>query len=71
MHWSLQVIRDHKFAHLLVYMEKINFCGSLCGLLEYFREIFWDTIVMKTFTKWFLSNVKNHGESDVQWQISI
>ncbi len=26
------------FSHLLVYMEKISFCGSLCSLLEYFRE---------------------------------
>ncbi len=26
---------------------------------------------MKTFTKLFLSNIINHGESDVQWQISI
>ncbi len=25
----------------------------------------------ETFTKLFLSNIINHGESDVQWQISI
>ncbi len=25
----------------------------------------------ETFTKWLLSNIINHGESDVQWQISI
>ncbi len=28
---------DHHFSHLLVYMEKINFCGSLSALLDYFR----------------------------------
>ncbi len=32
------VIHDHHFCHLLVYREKMNFCGSLCGLLEYFHE---------------------------------
>ncbi len=37
-HWSFLVIRDHHFSHLLVYMEKINFCDSLCILLEYFHE---------------------------------
>ncbi len=26
---------------------------------------------MKSFTKLFLSNIINHGESDVQWPISI
>ncbi len=29
---------DHHFFHLLVFMKKMNFCGSLWGLLEYFRE---------------------------------
>ncbi len=35
------VILSHSwspFSHLLVYMEKINLCESLCGLLEYFFE---------------------------------
>ncbi len=37
-HWSFYVIHNHHFSYLLVYMEKMNFCGCLCGLLEYFRE---------------------------------
>ncbi len=39
-HWSFYVIYNHHFSHLLVYMEKMNLCGSLCmcGLLEYFCE---------------------------------
>ncbi len=28
-------------------------------------------IVMRNFTKLFLSNIINHGESDVQWHISV
>ncbi len=26
------------FSHLLVYIDKINFWASLCGLLEYFHK---------------------------------
>ncbi len=37
-HWSFWVIHDHHFSHVLVCMEKMNFCGSLCSLLEYFIE---------------------------------
>ncbi len=37
-HWSFEVIHDHHFSHLLVYMKKKNFCGSLCVLLEYLLE---------------------------------
>ncbi len=40
-HWSYMkalAIHDHHFSHLLVYMETVNFCGSLYGLLEYFCE---------------------------------
>ncbi len=37
-HWSFQIINDHHFSYLHIYMEKMNFCGSLCALLEYFRE---------------------------------
>ncbi len=29
--------RDHHFSHLLVFMKKMNFCGSLWALLEYVR----------------------------------
>ncbi len=29
---------DHHFSHLLVFMKKMNFCGSLWALLDYFRE---------------------------------
>ncbi len=29
---------DHHFYHLLVFMKKKNFCGSLWALLEYFPE---------------------------------
>ncbi len=29
---------DHHFSHLLVFMKKMNFCGSLWALLEYFHE---------------------------------
>ncbi len=29
---------DHHFSHLLVFMIKENFCGSLWALLEYFRK---------------------------------
>ncbi len=29
---------NHHFSHLLIYMEKINFCESMCGILEYFHE---------------------------------
>ncbi len=29
---------DHHFSHLLVFMKKMNFCGSLWALLEHFRE---------------------------------
>ncbi len=42
------LIHDHHFSNLLVYIEKMNLCGSLCGLLEYFlcllhdfSELFW------------------------------
>ncbi len=29
---------DHHFSHILVFMKKNNFCGSLLDLMEYFRE---------------------------------
>ncbi len=31
-----------------------------------YKQMWWET-----FTKVFLSNMINYGESDVQWQISI
>ncbi len=107
-------------------MEKMNFCGSLCGLQEYFLEQNipsdypcishdydhqWDVLVMAwlllydkrkcehnvvrlvfvyillstcqwvhkalaikgpdILVKLSLSNIINHGESDVKWPISI
>ncbi len=34
----IQSHHDHHFSHLFVFMKKINFCGSLWALLEYFCE---------------------------------
>ncbi len=66
------------FSHILVYMENMMFFESLCSLLEYFREnlrphshsnihmgSYRDSIVMSNFTKLFLSNIINYGESGV------
>ncbi len=69
------IIRHHHFPYLLIYMEKINFCGALCTLLEYFHykmsPLFKNSFVSnETFTKLALSNIMKHGESDVEWQIS-
>ncbi len=36
-HW-FKVIHDHHFSHLLVYMEKMNFCGALCSRSIFVRE---------------------------------
>ncbi len=35
------IILSHSWSpilSLLIYMEKKNFCGAMCALLEYFRE---------------------------------
>ncbi len=37
-HWSFYVIHDHHVSYLLIYMEKMNFCGALCALLKYCHE---------------------------------
>ncbi len=70
------VIHDHHFCHLLVYMEKMHFCGSLCSLLEYFREkklppdhhshLGWGSL-----TDLFLSNIMKYGENDIERQTSM
>ncbi len=74
------VIHDHHFLYLLlIYMEKMNFLGALCALLEYFREkklpqFQKNPVVMRQIcnkTKLSLSNIMKHGESDVERQISI
>ncbi len=36
--WSSWVIHDHHFSHVLVYMNKMNFYGSMCAFLEYFLK---------------------------------
>ncbi len=56
--------------------EKKNFLGSLCALLEYFREnklpsdrrSHWG---QERFTELFLSNIMKHDKNDIEWQTSI
>ncbi len=57
-------------------MEKMNFCGSLCSLLEYFLEekLPWDRrchLGWDIFTELFLSNIMKYEKNNIEWQISI
>ncbi len=55
----------------------MNFCGTLCALLEYFckektppasRELICNETLLQNLS---LSNIMKHGESDVERQINI
>ncbi len=50
------LIHDHHFFYLLIYMEKMNFCGAMCALMEYFPkkklpQFLENVFVMKQFYK--------------------
>ncbi len=75
------VVLSHSWSPFLtlVYTEKMNFCGALCALLEYFckkilsqinsfkrTHLGWDS-----FTELFLSNIMKYGKNHDKWQTSI
>ncbi len=55
----------------LVYMKNLNFCGSLCALLEYFLENHHSHLGWEGFTELFLSNIMKYGKNYVEWKTSI
>ncbi len=64
------MIHDHHFSHLIVYMEKMNFCGALCSHPILTSNIEAQT-VMRIFYKVILSNIMGYVKSDVEWDVGI
>ncbi len=56
-------------------MKKVNFCGAMCALLDYFHEKKLPQFQKNSFVMKLLQNypfpIYIHGENDVEFQISI